>query len=89
MPRLADRIAPTDTRVVRITAKGQVTVPRQLRERFGITPDTDLEFRDEDGKLVLGRAATDDGVRAVRGSVKRLPFGADVDDYLATSRGRR
>jgi len=74
---------------MRITSKGQITVPKALRDRFGITTDTDLEFRVEGGKLVLVKAAPESAVRAIRGSVKRLPFGKDVDDYLLGTRGRR
>ena len=29
---------------VRITSKGQVTIPQELRERFGLLPNTEVEF---------------------------------------------
>ena len=29
---------------MRITSKGQVTIPQQIRERFGLLPDTEVEF---------------------------------------------
>jgi AbrB family looped-hinge helix DNA binding protein len=29
---------------VRITAKGQVTIPIEIRERFGLLPDTEVRF---------------------------------------------
>jgi AbrB family looped-hinge helix DNA binding protein len=29
---------------VRITSKGQVTIPHELRERFGLLPKTEVEF---------------------------------------------
>jgi AbrB family looped-hinge helix DNA binding protein len=74
---------------MRITSKGQITVPKDLRDRFGITPETELEFREERGRLVLVKAAPAAAVKAIRGSVKRLPFGKDVDGYLRTTRGRR
>jgi AbrB family looped-hinge helix DNA binding protein len=74
---------------MRITRKGQITVPKRLRERFGITPEVDLEFLEERGRLVLVKAAPEAAVRAIRGSVKRLPFGKDVDDYLRATRGSR
>lgn len=74
---------------MRITSKGQITLPKHLRDRFGITPETELEFREERGRLVLVKAAPERAVRAIRGSVKRLPFGKDVDDYLRTTRGGR
>lgn len=78
-----------NTYSMRITSKGQITVPKALRDRFGITMETELEFRVEKGKLVLAKAAPESALRAIRGSVKRLPFGKDVDDYLLATRGRR
>ena len=74
---------------MRVTRKGQLTVPKQLRDRFGITTETDLEFREERGKLVLVKAVPEAAVRSIRGAVKRLPFGKDVDGYLRTTRGVR
>lgn len=29
---------------MRITSKGQVTIPVELRERFGLLPETEVEF---------------------------------------------
>ena len=29
---------------MRITSKGQVTIPRKIRERFGLLPHTEVEF---------------------------------------------
>lgn len=74
---------------MRVTRKGQVTVPKELRERFGITTDTEVEFRDERGKLVLVKKQTEAAVRTLRDKVKRLPFGKDVDDYVGITRGTR
>jgi hypothetical protein len=56
---------------------------------MGITPEVEVEFREEGGKLVLVKAAPEAAVRAIRGSVKRLPFGKDVDEYLRATRGSR
>src|SRR2546430_2610359 len=38
-------------RNMRITAKGQVTIPADIRERAGLLPETEVEFR-FDGKVV-------------------------------------
>ena len=35
-----------------VTSKGQVTIPKELRERFGIEPGTQVDF-----------SATEDGIR--------------------------
>ena len=74
---------------MRVTIKGQVTVPKALRDRFGITPATDVEFREERGKLVLVKREPTTAIARIRGRVKRLPFGRDVDDYIARTRGPR
>jgi AbrB family looped-hinge helix DNA binding protein len=36
---------------MRITSKGQVTIPQEIRERFGLLPETEVEFR-VDGNAV-------------------------------------
>ena len=38
---------------MRITRKGQVTNPQEIRERFGLLPDTEVEFVVERGAAVL------------------------------------
>jgi AbrB family looped-hinge helix DNA binding protein len=41
---------------MRITSKGQVTIPRVLRDKAGLLPNTEVEF-DCDGKRVFIRRA--------------------------------
>ena len=38
---------------MRITSKGQVTIPQAIRERLGLLPDTEVEFAVERGAAVL------------------------------------
>ena len=52
---------------MRITSKGQVTIPAELRERAGLLPHTEVEF-ELDGK----------GVRIVRARKSRNGRGARV-----------
>lgn len=35
-----------------VSEKGQVTIPKQLRDRLGIRPGEVLEFEEDDGRLV-------------------------------------
>jgi len=49
---------------VRITSKGQVTIPVAIREQAGLLPDTDVDF-EFDGKVV----------RIVRSEARRKPSG--------------
>ncbi|WP_284614926.1 AbrB/MazE/SpoVT family DNA-binding domain-containing protein [Aquabacterium humicola] len=36
-----------------LTEKGQIVIPARIRERFGLTPGTQVEFVDEGGVLRL------------------------------------
>ena len=67
-----------------VSEKGQVTIPKQLRDRLGLRPGVVLEFRDEHGSLVATKAAGGDPIDAVYGI---LPPGFDVDAYVAAARG--
>ena len=35
---------------MKITSKGQVTIPKELRDRLGLLPGTEVEFLEEDGE---------------------------------------
>lgn len=38
---------------MRVTIKGQVTIPRRVREILGIAPETDVEFLEENGRFYI------------------------------------
>jgi AbrB family looped-hinge helix DNA binding protein len=38
---------------MRVTTKGQVTIPRNIREVLGITPETNIEFIEDNGKFYI------------------------------------
>ena len=75
---------------MRITSKGQVTVPIEIRERFGLLPETEIEFVVEGNTVRLRKKAgttNSRGARLVehlrcRGSVKM-----STDEILALTRG--
>lgn len=46
---------------MRVTSKGQVTIPRDMRELAGIEPNSEVVFAIEGGKLTI---APKDGKRA-------------------------
>lgn len=41
---------------MRLTSKGQVTIPKQLRDELGLLPGTDVEFAARDGDLIIRRS---------------------------------
>ena len=42
---------------MKVTTKGQVTIPRNVREILGITPKTNVEFREENGKFYIAKSS--------------------------------
>jgi AbrB family looped-hinge helix DNA binding protein len=42
--------------IMRITSKGQVTIPLEMRDKAGLLPGTDVEFAFEDGKLCVSKS---------------------------------
>ena len=38
---------------MRVTTKGQVTIPRDVREALGISPETEIEFVEEEGRFYI------------------------------------
>jgi AbrB family looped-hinge helix DNA binding protein len=53
-----------------VTERGQVTIPKALRERLRITPRTVLDFREEDGKLIAEKVIQTDPVTQVFGCLR-------------------
>jgi AbrB family looped-hinge helix DNA binding protein len=38
---------------MRVTTKGQVTIPQHIREKLGITPSAEVDFIEEKGRIIL------------------------------------
>ncbi len=43
---------------MRVTTKGQVTIPQHIREKLGITPATEIDFVEEKGRFFLVKQKT-------------------------------
>lgn len=77
---------------MRISAKGQVTIPKDVRERAGLLPGTDVAFEIDGGTVCLVKAGRD-GVRRIRGQalVDGLrgcgDFGRSTDEIMMLMRG--
>jgi AbrB family looped-hinge helix DNA binding protein len=39
--------------MVTVDSKGRIVLPKKVRERLGITPGTEVDIREEDGKAVV------------------------------------
>jgi AbrB family looped-hinge helix DNA binding protein len=40
---------------VKITSKGQVTIPKEIRDEFGLLPGTEVEFVSNEGEIRVQR----------------------------------
>jgi antitoxin PrlF len=69
-----------------VSEKGQITIPKALRDKLGIRSGTVLDFEDDHGRLVAVKRSAGDPVGKWRGRGS-LPGGMDVDTYLKRSRG--
>ena len=69
-----------------VSEKGQVTIPKRLREQLGIHPGEVLEFEIERGSLV-GRKASARGRVAAGYGILRGSLPEGVDAYIREARG--
>ena len=68
-----------------LSEKGQVTIPKRLREDLGLAPGTVLDFSEENGRLIIRRIGDEAPIRKWRGRGS-LPGGKSVDTYLSDLR---
>ena len=69
-----------------VSEKGQVTIPKRLRDQLGLRAGTELTFAAVGGKLVGSKAEDTADIFKKWRSRARLPAGMSVDAYLAQSR---
>lgn len=68
-----------------VSEKGQVTIPKALRERLGIRPGQVIRFEANEGALV-GRKVPGDRLDEVYGT---LDLGMSTDEFMEWLRGPR
>jgi AbrB family looped-hinge helix DNA binding protein len=74
---------------MKITTKGQVTIPQEIRERLGLLPHTEVEFEVQGNAVVLKKAQGSQ--RRGRALIKHMRGRADTDlstdEIMALTRG--
>lgn len=75
---------------MRITSKGQVTIPLAIRRRAGFLPDTEVEFELKGNTVLLRRVAKVPrrGPRLLRALRGRGTTRMTTDQIMALTRGR-
>lgn len=71
---------------MRISERGQVTIPLELRERYGLLANTEVQFvPDAQGvRLIADTAARAEQIKALYG---RHPLDRTTDELMALLRG--
>ncbi len=74
---------------MKITTKGQVTIPQELRNRLGFLPGTEVEFIPEGNslKLIKKRAAPGKGAQLIRHLKGKATVSLSTDEIMALTRG--
>ncbi len=55
---------------MRITEKGQVTIPKPIRERYGLYPGTEIRFVEREHRVTVEKAQATDAWQRYRGFLK-------------------
>ncbi len=74
---------------MRITSKGQVTIPQAIREQLGLLPNTEVEFAIEGNavKIRKHRTAPSRGEQLVARLRGKATTHLSTDEILALTRG--
>ncbi len=67
-----------------VSQKGQVTIPKPLRDRLGIRPGQALDFREDRGRLVATKTNPKDPLEKLYGILK---LGKSTDELMKELRG--
>jgi AbrB family looped-hinge helix DNA binding protein len=71
---------------MRISQRGQITIPKRLRKRYGLAPDTEVEFiPEESGIRIRKRRGPRHPVWDLVGILREE---GDTDAYIERIRGR-
>ena len=71
---------------MKITEKGQVTIPKTIRDRFGLRPGMEVRFVEKNHRVLLEKAQGKDVWEKYRGFLK---LRMRTDDVIRLMRGPR
>jgi antitoxin PrlF len=71
----------------KLTTKGQVTIPKDVRERLGLRPGDEIDFVEDRAGFRVQKRVLASPFKKYRGYLKGLA-GHDPDELLEQMRGR-
>ena len=76
---------------MKVGDRGQVTIPKDIRDRFGLGPDTEVDFHVAHGAILLRKSPKKLDLKKWRGrckqSFRELGY-SSVDEFIEDVRGR-
>ena len=73
---------------VKISGKGQVTIPPAMRKKHGLLPQREVEFVDQpDGVLVIKASKLSRGKRVLAALLRGGKVKGDTESWLRLTRG--
>ncbi len=70
----------------KVTSKGQVTIPKKVRERLGVQPGEEVGFEEKGGTIYITKAVSRSPFDGWVGKLKHLK-GKRSDDLVSGIRG--
>jgi antitoxin PrlF len=77
----------TKANMTKVTSKGQITIPKRLRDHLGLKPGSNVDFElSQDGRVFLTthQKTPENRFAHLRGSAK---LGMSTDELMALTRG--
>lgn len=71
----------------KVTSKHQITIPKEVRERMGISSGDELQFEYDEGKLTVEKKVTENPFKEHRGKFEDLKD-QDPDEIVSRARDR-
>lgn len=69
----------------RVSEKGQVTIPKSIRDRLGLRPGQDLEFTEDGAEIRIRKAVREDALDSLFGLLKKE--NVTTDQVMSELRG--
>lgn len=73
-------------KTAKVTSKGQITIPKEVREKLGVHPGEDVGFEERDNVLIISKVVTRSPFDKWAGRLKHLE-GRRSDDLVREARG--
>jgi antitoxin PrlF len=71
----------------KVTSKGQITIPKQVRNRMGLRTGDELEFIEDGGRYRIKKCLPANPLKKYRGYLRDLA-GQDPDKVIEEMRGK-